>query len=391
MLKSFMERPLMTLGLLAGGGAIIVAGTVGVLLSDDISDEVPKEQYASVSTEGPFITIESADLNGDVGRAHPVRIRVEDSQGMEVLEVRLGNEVVWSPQILAGQKIVYTTYPWIPDATGDYQFEIIARTIDGREQTKDVILSAGCCPPTGEVNIGYTVQAGDDPASIAANFGVCLDELIESNPGLEDIAPGDVLEIPYRPDAEGTAGIIEADECDPAPAGFFNNPEILQDIPRRDTAYPIAGGTISRGFGCAEFYTGYRGTDCPDNMPWFHTGLDISVNEGSPITTVDSGVVTHAGPDVTSNADCSRVGGSDAPHNGYGRHMRIEQGEYLFLYAHLVAVAQGVNVGTVFDGSGLLLGYVGSTGCSTGPHLHLEVRRNGIPLDPLIYINQTNQ
>ena len=162
----------------------------------------------------------------------------------------------------------------------------------------------------------------------------------------------------------------------------------MQNIPRRDTAYPISGGSVARGFGCEPFYTGYRGTDCPEDAPWFHTGLDISVDEGAPITTVDGGIVTHAGPDVTSNADCSNINGSDAPHNGYGRFMKIERGEFLFLYAHLVAVAQGVGVDTVFDGSGLLLGYVGSTGCSTGPHLHLEVRRNGIPLDPNLYINQ---
>ena len=137
-----------------------------------------------------FITIESADLNGDVGRAHPVRIRVEDGQGVEALEIRLGNDVVWNPQILSGQKIVYTTYPWIPDATGDYQFNILARTVDGREDEKDVTLSAGCCPPAGAVNIGYTVQPGDDPASVASNFGVCLEELIEFESGLRRYCAG---------------------------------------------------------------------------------------------------------------------------------------------------------------------------------------------------------
>lgn len=390
MLDALMKRPLVSLGILAGSGAVIVGTVLGVvLLSDDPAPDGP--QFASASTEGPFITVESAEVSGDVGRAQPVRIRVEDAQGVAELRVMLGGETVWQPEILRGQKTVYTTYPWIPDSTGEYTFDIVARTIDDREATKSVTLSAGCCPPSGDVNIGYTVQPGDDPASIAANFGVCFEELRDLNPGLADIAPGDVLQIPYRPDSDARAGNMTEDECEPAPEGFFNNPEIRQNIPRRNTAYPVitAGGQrgrITRGFDCAEFFTGYRGTHCPDDQPWFHTGLDITLEEGAPITTIDGGTVTHAGADTSSNANCNNVRGSKPPHNGYGRHVRIQQGEFVFLYAHLSALAASPN--DDFDGPGLLLGYGGTTGCSTGPHLHVEVRRGGRFIDPLNYIDQ---
>jgi hypothetical protein len=337
-------------------------------------------------TEGPFITLETPPGRADVGVGSPIRVRVEDAQGVSLVNVLLGDEVVWSPDVLPAQKVVYTSYPWIPDTTGDYTFRVVAHTVDGREAEQSFKVKVGCCPPTGAVNIGYTVQPGDDPASIAAGFGVCLNELEAVNPNLETIAPGDILVIPYRPGAEGEAGQADPDACAPAPEGFFENPQILQDIPRREGRVPVAEVDITRGFGCAEFYTGYRGTDCPADQPWFHTGIDYSTKSGAPITTVDGGTVTYAGPDVTSNAPCENIRGSESPHNGYGRHVRIALGDYVFLYAHLSAIT--ATSGQDYDGSGLLLGYAGSTGCSTGPHLHLEVRQNGKPIDPELYINQ---
>lgn len=393
MLDALMKRPLLTLGALAIGGVVIIGAVLVLVLADNEPAPEEADDVATSSTNGPFITVESAEVNGDVGRAQPVRIRVEDGQGINLVTVRQGREVVWEPSLQQGQKTVYTTYPWIPDATGEFTFDITARAIDGREKTKSITLSAGCCPPAGNVNIGYTVQPGDDPASIASNFGVCFNDLLAANPTLASIAPGDILTIPYRPSTEANAGNQTEDECEPAPEGFFENPDILANIPRRNTAYPVINASgqparITRGFACDVYFTGYRGTDCPEDQPWFHTGLDITLEEGDPITTVDAGTVTHAGPDVTSNADCSRVGGSKPPHNGYGRHVRIELGNFVFLYGHLSALAS--SAGDTFDSSGLLLGYGGTTGCSTGPHLHVEVRQNGQFIDPLNYIQQVD-
>lgn len=379
MLDRLMQRPVLMLALLAGVGIIIVTGVLAVVLSDNRAEDSGSDDFASVVSEGPFITVESAETNADVGVAHPVKIRVEDAQGVSSVEIALGSDVVWQPTVIRGQKTVFTTYPWIPEATGDFLFTIRAETIDGRNAERDVQLSAGCCPPSGEVNIGYTVKEGDDLAAIANAFGVCRNDLLDANPDITELEPGDILQIPYRPISEETAGKINQEEdCEPVLRSD------VVDFERRDTAFPTAGGTISRGYGCAEFFTGYRGTNCPENMPWFHTGIDVSINEGSPITTVDRGVVTHVGPDVTSRSDCSNINGSKPPHNGYGNNVRIEYENYIFLYAHLSGWI--ATPGQSYDGSGYLLGYIGSTGCSTGPHLHLEVRRGGIAIDPLAYI-----
>jgi len=69
---------------------------------------------------------------------------------------------------------------------------------------------------------------------------------------------------------------------------------------------------------------------------------------------------------------------------GYGKHVRIDHGGWTTIYGHLsridVTVGQQVQVGQV-------LGRSGNTGMSTGPHLHLELRKGSTPVDPLPYLS----
>ena len=99
-----------------------------------------------------------------------------------------------------------------------------------------------------------------------------------------------------------------------------------------------------------------------------HTGVDFGVPYGAPIRAADSGTVISA----------TWMG-------GYGNVTIINHGGGLStLYAHQSRFAAGSGASV---GRGQVIGYVGSTGLSTGPHLHFEVRRNGIPVNPLSYIN----
>ncbi|WP_407051233.1 M23 family metallopeptidase [Methyloraptor flagellatus] len=94
-----------------------------------------------------------------------------------------------------------------------------------------------------------------------------------------------------------------------------------------------------------------------------HTGLDLRAPEGEPVHATAAGTVTDAG----------RQG-------GYGIMVEIDHGNGVSTrFGHLsrVAVADGQKVAT-----GDIIGYAGSTGRSTGPHLHYETRVNGEPLDP---------
>lgn len=97
---------------------------------------------------------------------------------------------------------------------------------------------------------------------------------------------------------------------------------------------------------------------------WFHTGADLVAQTGTTVKPVMTGVVKETNDDRF----------------GYGRHVIIDHGNgYTSLYGHLsqilVVPGQKVTMETI-------IGKSGSTGFSTGPHLHLEVRYNNSPVNP---------
>lgn len=101
----------------------------------------------------------------------------------------------------------------------------------------------------------------------------------------------------------------------------------------------------------------------------FHAGEDIGAPMGTPILAADSGLVTV----IPDNG------------NGYGNYIMINHGGgRVTLYAHMSGFAVS-NGATVTQGQ--TIGYVGSTGNSTGPHLHFEVRVNGATTDPKSYFS----
>ncbi|MBU4315201.1 peptidoglycan DD-metalloendopeptidase family protein [Patescibacteria group bacterium] len=98
-----------------------------------------------------------------------------------------------------------------------------------------------------------------------------------------------------------------------------------------------------------------------------HTGLDIATSAGTPIVAAAPGYVAWA-----------KYG------NSYGNYvMVIHANGYATLYAHMSSTAV---VADQYVARGDVLGYEGTTGFSTGPHLHFEVRLNGIPVDPQQYL-----
>jgi murein DD-endopeptidase MepM/ murein hydrolase activator NlpD len=97
-----------------------------------------------------------------------------------------------------------------------------------------------------------------------------------------------------------------------------------------------------------------------------HRGVDFAAPRGTPIYAAGNGTVTYAG----------RKG-------GYGNYIRIRHnGRYSTAYAHLKGFKRGVRKGRRVT-QGQVIGYVGSTGRSTGPHLHYEVHVNGRQANPL--------
>lgn len=98
-----------------------------------------------------------------------------------------------------------------------------------------------------------------------------------------------------------------------------------------------------------------------------HTGIDYAANTGAPIKAAGNGIVVWAGP-----------------RGGYGNIVIIDHRNGLAtLYAHQSRV--GVTLGQKVS-TGQVVGFVGQTGMSTGPHLHFEVRELGAPADPMLYL-----
>ena len=121
--------------------------------------------------------------------------------------------------------------------------------------------------------------------------------------------------------------------------------------------WPVSPTEITSPFG-----------DRPELPFGFHYGLDFGTGWSDPIPAVIGGTVVYAGWN-------------------YGNEVRVQNGQYTYLYAHLsqinVSVGQEVAMGEI-------IGLSGSTGLSLGPHLHLEIWDNGVPIDPYpILVAQT--
>jgi murein DD-endopeptidase MepM/ murein hydrolase activator NlpD len=121
---------------------------------------------------------------------------------------------------------------------------------------------------------------------------------------------------------------------------------------------PVPEGIITSPFGWRVHpLLGYRR---------LHAGVDYAAPKGTPIFAAGNGIVEKAG--VSS---------------GYGNMIEIRHANgYETVYGHQSAFAKGIAPGVPVH-QGQIIGYVGSTGLSTGPHVHFEVRINGQPVDPL--------
>ena len=126
--------------------------------------------------------------------------------------------------------------------------------------------------------------------------------------------------------------------------------------------YPVKGYTYISS------YYGWR-----FNNTDYHTGIDFPAPANTPIRASASGTVIH----VRTGAGYGRAW-------GYGNYLIVDHGGgFSTLYAHCTSVA--VNVGDTVT-KGQTIAYVGTTGWSTGYHLHFEIRRNGAHTNPLNYL-----
>jgi murein DD-endopeptidase MepM/ murein hydrolase activator NlpD len=120
---------------------------------------------------------------------------------------------------------------------------------------------------------------------------------------------------------------------------------------------------VTQEFGCTGFYLEPRRGSCSH----FHDGIDIANANGTPVRAGDDGVVAYVGWNPYDSDPAYQV-------------VIGHSGGYTTGYFHLLP-RRAVRAGQVVR-RGQVIGYMGSTGNSTGPHVHWEVYRNGRPVNP---------
>jgi hypothetical protein len=156
--------------------------------------------------------------------------------------------------------------------------------------------------------------------------------------------------------AAETAALVEARTAEVAAVEH-------QSVPKFFFVSPLAGHAVNSPFGLRK-------------MPWeeggrLHQGIDIAAPSGSAVRATMGGVVVRSGVD-----------------GGYGKFIEVRHtGGLTSFYAHLGRVAP-LKAGTVVM-PGQVVGYVGSSGRSTGAHLHFEIRHDGKPLNPVVFLGRT--
>lgn len=131
----------------------------------------------------------------------------------------------------------------------------------------------------------------------------------------------------------------------------------------------LAGRPVNKGWMSSRF--GKR-NDPITGRPAWHNGVDFGGKDGADVLTVAAGVVVYA-----------------APRNGYGKMIEINHGRgFATRYGHHRELL--VKVGDIVK-KGQLIGLMGSSGRSTGPHVHFEVFKNGRVVDPSSYIHRASR
>lgn len=202
----------------------------------------------------------------------------------------------------------------------------------------------------------HTVREDETPRSIADEYGVERSALYNEWNDLEEGEPLEVGQLLVVPG--GQAEEITWEPPQPAPS----QPRYDYRYSASSAAAPPANNWFILPTG-STLVSGWYFHD-PRNPT--HIGLDYKCHMGDPLYAADSGVVTVSGWN-----------------GGYGIMIELDHGNgFRTRYGHfsqlVVGAGQAVHQGDV-------IGYCGSTGWSTGPHLHFEIRLNGAPQDPMAY------
>ena len=240
----------------------------------------------------------------------------------------------------------------------------------------------------------YRVKSGDMIGYIADAFGITQDTIISVNNIRQSrlIQPDQYLKIPSMPgilytvktNGETPQTIAEKYEVDATKCALVNylstNTELkagyslfvpdaeLDWVTRQEINGDLFKKPLKARYWLSSAY-GWRDSPFNTGSRSFHGGIDMAVAQGTPIYPAMDGKVTTAGYNAT-----------------YGNYVIItHHSGYKTLYGHMSAIT--CKVGNFVYAGSTQIGKVGSTGLSTGPHLHFTVYKNGNTINPLSFLN----
>jgi LysM repeat protein len=372
----------------------VAANSLGARIQSFLSDQVTPIRLAShlavVAVAAVVLMVSRVELPN---WQFSLRNLPEDG----IFAVQPGSSITDNPLVASGNSVA--------DATEAFQRAVVPFTSANQAaavvqaEAVNSVAPQVAAPPTERTAIEtYTVKPGDTVLGIASKFSINPETIQWANPELE--ANPDLLRIGDRLVILPTDGALHVvqpgDTLYSIAARYKVTAQAIAEAPLNQmgsidspisvgTQMIIPGGTKPYITRQVETYAG----PVPDSaikgsgtLGWpaagsitqtfwgGHRAIDIGARTGTPVTSSDAGYVI-----------ASKTGGWN---NGYGNMVMIDHGNgYVTLYAHLnsIYVRQGENVS-----KGQQIGTVGNTGNSTGPHLHFEVRYQGVARNPFTYL-----
>jgi murein DD-endopeptidase MepM/ murein hydrolase activator NlpD len=349
---------------------------------------MPAETIAGRSTQAPLILYRTdATRSNDTAETLLRRLGVVDALAAAFVrnnpEVRAallsrpGRNV--TAETDANNRLLKLTARWTKDDTNDFQRLTVEKSITGfTALTETAPLVAGSRLAGGVIR--SSLFAATDDARIPDTVATQVAELFASDIDFHRaLRKGDRFNVVYE--------TLSADN-EPLRAGrvisaeFVNGGKTYQAVWFQEPGYKgqyytLEGNTLRKAFLASplEFSritSGFGGRIHPISRSFKdHKGVDYAAPTGTPVRTVGDGVVEFAGSQ-----------------RGYGNVIEIKHRDgKSTLFAHLSHI--GVTKGQKVE-QGDVIGNVGTTGYSTGPHLHFEFRVNGEHHDPLTIAQQSN-
>lgn len=337
--------------------------------------EIPKIVASASSND--FQRVEQVQ-SGDTLASILARLKIDELDIQRLLSTEIAKQ--GARRLKAGTRIQATTSAngqlaelIFANAEGG-PLRIVRQGEDFVSQQPNDVLETRVIMRSGRVTSSFfaATDSAGVPDSIADKITDIFSTQIDFR---DDIRRGDtfsiVYTVNYRNGEPVAAGKLLAAEF--MNSGTLHRVVLFRDPFGRDAYYTPEGASLKKGFlrSPLEFSRVTSSFSNSRKHPVFgfhraHTGVDFGAPTGTRVKATSDAVVAFAG----------RKG-------GYGNLVILRHNNgYETYYAHLNGFASGLRAGKSVE-QGQLIGYVGSTGASTGPHLHYEIRIAGIPYNPM--------